>query len=90
MRKYPQKDIRVLLTQICNVMTVVGVDGEMLAAAIENLDFDDMEDCPQAVCTEECGAERIITRNMKDFKNSKVLSIPPGEFLARVNNKESE
>ena len=87
LRRYPQKDVRVLLTQMCNVMTVVGISDVKLISAIKNLDFDDMEDCLQAVCAEECGAEYIITRNTKDFDNSKVLPITPGEFLLNLTEK---
>lgn len=86
MRRYSQDERRELLSQMCDVMSVVGIDGIKLNAAVKNLNFDDIEDCLQSVCAEDCGAEYIITRNFKDFECGKVPPIAPGEFLSRLND----
>lgn len=44
----------------------------------------DFEDALQAVIAFRIGADYIITRNVKDFKNSNVMVLTPEEFLARL------
>lgn len=81
MRKYPLDISRTLLNKMYRVMSVVGIDYERLIAAINNLRFDDIEDCLQSVCAQSCGAECIITRNSDDFKGSEITAISPSDFL---------
>lgn len=83
MRKYPLELTRGLLSKMCNVMSVVGIDSEKLNAAINNPDFDDIEDCLQSVCAQSCGAEHIITRNLEDYKESTITAISPSDFLLK-------
>ncbi|MBO5459549.1 MAG: hypothetical protein J5981_04790, partial [Lachnospira sp.] len=49
--------------------------------AIEKDSFSDFEDCLQDKCAKEVRANYIITCNTKDFKNSEVTALTPGEFL---------
>ena len=51
--------------------------------AAATLQWADFEDAIQSVTAERIGANHIITRNVKDFKNSKVIAFTPSEFLAR-------
>ena len=51
--------------------------------AASDLGWDDFEDAIQSVTAERIGADNIITRNVKDFKKSKVIAFTPTEFLAR-------
>lgn len=46
--------------------------------------WDDFEDAVQAATAERIHADHIITRNVRDFKQSKVVAFTPAEFLARV------
>ncbi len=45
--------------------------------------WDDFEDAVQSVTEERIRADYIITRNIRDFRKSKVPSLTPTEFLAR-------
>ena len=45
--------------------------------------WDDFEDVVQAATAKRIHADYIITRNVKDFKKSEVISFTPAEFLAR-------
>lgn len=85
LRNYPLNERREILTEICSILTVIGIDKNKLITALNNLDFDDIEDCLQFVCSEECKADFIITRNEKDFSSSKVPPINPAEFLSKIN-----
>lgn len=46
--------------------------------------WDDCEDALQAATAERIHADNIITRNVKDFKQSKIVAFTPTEFLARL------
>jgi hypothetical protein len=47
------------------------------------LAFGDFEDAMQCVSAENCRADLIVTRNVKDFKKSPIPSFSPDEFLRR-------
>ena len=50
----------------------------MAAAAIQ---WEDFEDALQSVTADRIHADYIITRNVKDYSNSKVAALTPSEFL---------
>lgn len=52
-----------------------------LTAAAE-LKWTDYEDALQSNAAERIGAEYIVTRNVKDFTDSRVSAVTPSEFLA--------
>ena len=47
------------------------------------MQWDDFEDAAQAATAERIHADHIITRNIRDFKKSKVVAFTPAEYLAR-------
>lgn len=48
------------------------------------IQWDDFEDALQSVTAERIHADYIITRNIKDFRNSRVPAYTPAELLARI------
>jgi predicted nucleic acid-binding protein len=54
-----------------------------LAKAAE-LNWKDFEDAVQSVTAERIHADYIITRNVRDFANSKVMAFTPSELLVRI------
>ena len=46
--------------------------------------WDDYEDAVQAATAERLRADMIITRNVRDFKKSRVPAYTPAECLARI------
>ena len=46
--------------------------------------WDDFEDAVQSATAERIHADHIITRNIRDFKQSKVVAFTPAEYLARL------
>ena len=46
--------------------------------------WDDFEDAIQAAAAERIMADSIITRNVRDFRNSKVIAFTPSEYIARL------
>lgn len=53
------------------------------AAEIRWFDF---EDAVQSTIAERIHADYIITRNVKDFKESNVIACTPDEYLAKIKN----
>ena len=49
-----------------------------------DMGWDDFEDAIQAATAERIMADSIITRNVRDFRNSKVIAFTPSEFIARL------
>ena len=49
-----------------------------------NMKWDDFEDAVQSAAAESVHADYIITRNIKDFAQSKVIAFTPDELLARI------
>ena len=48
-----------------------------------DLGWDDFEDAIQSITAERIGVDHIITRNVKDFKKSRIAAVTPTEFLER-------
>ena len=46
--------------------------------------WEDFEDAIQAATAERIMADSIITRNVRDFRNSKVIAFTPSEYIARL------
>lgn len=44
----------------------------------------DFEDAVQSTTAEQIHADYIVTRNVKDFTQSKVMALTPSEFLVRI------
>ena len=49
-----------------------------------NMKWQDYEDAVQSVTAERITADYIITRNVKDFQDSKVKALTPEEYFADV------
>ena len=45
--------------------------------------WNDFEDAVQSIIAERIHADCIITRNVRDFKESKIIAFTPAEYLAR-------
>ena len=83
---YSVSDRRSMLLDFCKFLTVEGIDQKKIIASLENEDFYDVEDCLQTECAINCGADYIVTRNVKDFQNSSVPAILPNDFLKLIND----
>lgn len=68
------------LSLILQVADLKAADVKAAAA----LPFRDYEDALQSVCASRVRAQYIVTRNIRDFKNSKIPAIKPGELLERL------
>lgn len=74
---------RDILGVLCRILTVAGIDEDMIVRALQNTGFTDFEDCLQMECAREFEAEFIITRNLTDFQHSPIPAISPDEFIKK-------
>ena len=80
-KDYDRKGQEELFDQLSKFLYIVPVNYLNLYKALHNTSFTDIEDCLQAECAREFGADYIVTRNVKDFTGSSIPAITPGEFI---------
>ena len=84
MRKELDSDrIKEILTTLTSLFTVIGLrEMDLIKAA--DLNFTDYEDALQSVCASRAKVNYIVTRNIKDFRNSSIPAIKPSELFDRI------
>lgn len=65
------------------VFTIADLKSDDIKKAL-SMNFKDFEDALQSACASRIKADYIITRNIRDFINSKVTAIKPTELLERI------
>lgn len=80
-KDYSAKERREVLSNLCSIFDVEGIDKAKLLAGLSNEDFSDFEDCLQMECAKSYGADYIVTRNVSDYVTSEVKSIEPRGYL---------
>jgi predicted nucleic acid-binding protein len=68
------------LKRLRSVISIVGVNQETIDLAL-NGNFSDFEDAVQFYSAKSAGAEIIITRNIRDYKESTIQVLTPEQFL---------
>jgi len=82
-KKIAQKSIKDLMS----IFEIAPVDRSTLLLALES-DFTDFEDAVQYAAAKQVSADFIITRNIKDYKNSDIPVASPEIFLATLELSE--
>lgn len=75
--------IKEVLQQLSLIFKITDLKADDLKKAAD-MNFKDYEDALQSVCAVRLKANYIITRNIKDFTDSKVMAIKPSELLERL------
>ncbi len=84
LRKYPEKDRRTMLRNLCTVLSVAGLNQENVLTALDREEFSDFEDCLLDQCAQDIEADYIVTCNIRDFSNSIIQAVTPTDFLRLV------
>lgn len=74
------------INEVMKKMSLIFTFEDLKASDISiaaEMQWNDFEDAIQAATAKRIHADHIITRNVKDFKKSKVMAFTPAEFLAR-------
>jgi len=80
-KDYNAKERREVLSNLCSIFDVEGIDKGKLLSGLLNEDFTDFEDCLQMECAKSYGADYIVTRNVVDYSVSDVKAIEPKDYL---------
>ncbi|MFK7810553.1 MAG: type II toxin-antitoxin system VapC family toxin [Saprospiraceae bacterium] len=80
-----QKKADAKTKKILEIVSVENVGQAIISKAI-NSNFKDFEDAVQNFCAAAAKHKTIITRNTKDYKESKLSIFTPKEYLAKNSN----
>ncbi len=74
---------RLIIGKFKVLVQSIELNNKIIDLALNDLKFKDFEDGIQYYSALESQCKIIITRNMKDFKNSSIPVLSPKEYLAR-------
>lgn len=84
----PKQNSRQLIKEITVCCQMVGLDKKMIYKTLTRKIFGDLEDELQYLSAKKFGCSYLITRNIKDFKNCKNISVlKPESFLEKLKNE---
>lgn len=75
--------IKEILSKLSLIFEIIDLEYDDLIKS-SLLKFNDYEDSIQSVQASRVKADYIVTRNVKDFNNSKVLALKPNELIERI------
>lgn len=79
------KDARSILSKFRALVETAHLSDKTIELALNELTFKDFKDAVQYFTAIESKCECIVTRNLKDFKNSKLPVFGPNEYLSRYD-----
>lgn len=83
-KDYSKKMVIEELKKLCSFIEIIAMNKKSVLDALES-NFTDFEDALQNYAAENnVIISHIVTRNVKDYQNSKLLILPPSEFLSIV------
>ena len=77
-------ELYLLMDELLEDLLLIALSRKDLMDALDRRELD-FEDCVLSVCAESAGCDAIVTRNLKDFKNSKVKALLPKTFVKDYN-----
>ena len=80
-KDYSVKERREVLSDLCLIFDVEGIDRGKILEGLQNEDFSDFEDCLQMECAKSYRADYIVSRNVSDYVISEIKAIEPKNFL---------
>ena len=79
-KDFSHKSILIKFNELLSVVDIVNMNKRSVMEAL-NSDFTDFEDALQNFSLKNTDIQTIITRNIKDYKNSEFNVLTPSEFL---------
>ena len=80
----PNDKARLFIKTILKYISIITVDHDSVLTALDSK-FLDFEDGVQNYCALKNQCDLILTRNIKDYSNSELQVLEPGEFIALYN-----
>ena len=81
-KDYSAEERREVLSSLCSIFEIEGIDKAKLLSGLQNEEFSDFEDCLQMECAKAYKADYIVTRNISDYKTSEIKAILPKDYLS--------
>lgn len=75
------------IANLIQIIDVIGIGKEIIIESLTSK-INDFEDAIQSVASDYNSIDYIITRNTKDYKNSKVAAISPSKFVNLTKRNE--
>ncbi len=75
---------RDFILQLTRNVDVASTETEDIRYAVQ-LPMRDFEDAMQVAAARACGARAIVTRNLRDYRNSPIPAMSPQQFLTSLN-----
>ncbi len=82
LKKYiSEKELRTILFELLDLITILPIDVEIIKKGLKSSikDFEDSIQIFSALTINQISF--IVTRNIKDFKNSKIQAVTPDDFI---------
>ena len=76
---------KTILRKLRLIVKILPLDDKIVGLALNDEIFSDFEDALQYFTALENGQELIITRNLKDFKNSKIPTFTAKQFMETMD-----
>jgi len=73
-----------ILRKLRLIVTILSLDDKIVGLALNDEHFSDFEDALQYYTALENGQDLIITRNLKDFKHSKLPPMTAQQFIETI------
>jgi len=70
-----------ILLMLCDCFEIIDIEKSMIVSALQNENWQDLEDGLQMYSAEQENLDYIITRDINDFKNSQIKALLPEDFL---------
>ncbi len=83
-KELDREQIESVLQKLTAIFEIADMKADDLKKAAAS-SIPNFEDALQCVCAQRIKANYIVTRNLKDFVNSKVMAVKPSELIERVS-----
>ncbi|MGM9476582.1 type II toxin-antitoxin system VapC family toxin [Pedobacter sp. GSP4] len=85
LKKYlEEKQLRDVIYNVLSYLQIIAIDQDMIKKGLKSK-HKDFEDALQMLCAYNIEKlDYIVTRNIKDFKDSEIPVFPPDELLTKV------
>ncbi len=84
LRQMDSSKAKSVLRKLRLILKILPLDDKIVGLALNDESFSDFEDCLQYFTAMEEEQEIIITRNLKDFKNSKLPAMTAKQFIESI------
>ena len=85
LQKTNSREAKSILRKLKLIVEILSLDDKVVGLALNDESFSDFEDGLQYFTAIENNQDIIITRNLKDFKNSKLPVMTAGQFLNSID-----